>query len=222
MATEKVSWQMKPDLTCLEEQWAELTGKYSQDSALIDKHFTEIQGAYTSSSRHYHNTGHIHALFKLAKQYEDFLQDKDVVGFSIFYHDIVYKVTRSDNEEKSAVRAEKDLSDLKIPTDKIAIVAKYIHATKQHKLNDADNESDLAWFLDFDMAILGADWDRYLEYTRQIRKEYSVYPDFLYNQARRKFLQSSLSASNIFHTTLFRTYHEQEARENIRKELERL
>ena len=213
---------MKPDPNDLEEQWTKLARKYSQDEVLINKYYDEIKSAYSSPSRHYHNTAHIHALLTLANQYQSSLHDKDVVDFSTFYHDIVYKVTRSDNEEKSALRAQKNLSDLKLAPDKIATVGKYIRATKQHKLDGANNESDLAWFLDFDMSILGAEWDKYLEYTRELRQEYSIYPDFLYNQGRRKFLQKSLSTPYIFHTTLFRTYHEQDARENIGRELERL
>ena len=213
---------MKSDPDDLEEQWTNLAAKYSQDEVLINKHHNEIKGAYGSSSRHYHNTGHIHGLLTLANQYQSSLQDKDAIDFSIFYHDLVYKVTRSDNEEKSAMRAEKNLLDLKLSPDKIATVVEYILATKQHRLDNASTDSDLAWFLDFDMSILGAEWDRYIEYTRKIRKEYSIYPDFLYNQGRRKFLQRSLGTPYIFHTRFFRTYHEQQARENMRKELERV
>jgi predicted metal-dependent HD superfamily phosphohydrolase len=40
--------------------------------------------------------------------------------------------------------------------------------------------------LDADLSILGKDLDTYLAYTKMIRKEYSIYPDFLYKPGRKK------------------------------------
>ena len=78
---------------------------------------------------------------------------------------------------------------------------------------------DLEYFLDFDMAILGADWDEYVLYTLNIRKEYRIYPDFLYYKGRKDFLANTLQKKNIFHTQLFKLELEDRARQNIAREL---
>ncbi len=47
---------------------------------------------------------------------------------------------------------------------------------------------DINYLLDADLSVLGKDRETYLVYTQMIRKEYSIYPDFLYKPGRKKFL----------------------------------
>jgi predicted metal-dependent HD superfamily phosphohydrolase len=102
---------------------------------------------------------------------------------------------------------------------KIVNIVQYIVASKTHTLHGKDNETDLAWFLDFDMSILGGGWEIYLQYMQNLRKEYSVYPDRRYKSGRAKFLQQTLSMEFIFNTDVFRTQYEKQARANMRREL---
>lgn len=206
----------------VKKQWLHLASKYSNDAGLIESLFLEIERSYTSAGRHYHNIRHIADLLYLSNQYHNFLKDKDTVDFSIFYHDFVYKVSRSDNENKSAFAAKTKLPLLTLPPDKVESVSNYITSTKSHQLSHQNTDSDLSWFLDFDMSILAVEWEKYFEYSQLIRKEYRLYPEFLYRQGRKKFLQKYLKAEFIFHTPLFRRYYEQQARENMLKELEEL
>ena len=104
---------------------------------------------------------------------------------------------------------------MQIEEVKIKEIIACIKASKTHTLNGRDSESDLAWFLDFDMSILGSTWESYLVYTQQIRREYSVYPDIIYNNGRKNFLQQSLASPSIFHTSLFKGQYERQARHNI-------
>lgn len=186
---------------------------------LVLQLFVEIEAAYGSSDRHYHNLLHIDALLELSNQYQDHLGNKEAVDFSIFYHDIIYKVSRSDNEEKSAEMAAGRLKALTFPSEKISTVAEYIIASKTHTLNARANENDLAWFLDFDMSILGADWKTYFQYSQEVRKEYMIYPDMLYQPARKQFLQRTLEMPFIFNTNQFSEQYERQARINLQKEL---
>lgn len=55
-------------------------------------------------------------------------------------------------------------------------------------------------------------------YTKQIRKEYSIYPDFLYKPGRKKVLEHFLQLENIFKTDYFKTKYEVQARKNIESE----
>jgi predicted metal-dependent HD superfamily phosphohydrolase len=223
MDIEKVSLQINPEPAKIcSEHWIELSAKYSADTKVVKKIFSEIETAYTASGRHYHNLHHIASLIQLSNQYQSYLKNKDIVDFSIFYHDIVYKPSRANNEAKSAQTAEKALLELQFPKENISDVVEYIKSTKAHKLDGANHETDLAWFLDFDMSILGMEWDIYVEYTRQVRQEFGIYPDFVYNPGRIKFLRETLRQPYIFNTNVFRTYFEHQARENMRREMVRL
>jgi predicted metal-dependent HD superfamily phosphohydrolase len=200
--------------------WDQLAGKYSNDKVLIDRFFREIERKYTSSRRHYHNLHHIQALLQICETYAGQLQDRDVVMFSVFYHDIIYNVLRKDNEPRSAGLAVKRLLALGVPADKAEQVKIYIEATQTHTISsDVTYTTDLRLFLDFDMSILGAGWNDYEAYTRQVRREYRIYPDKLYYPGRRQFLQHYLQAEFIFQTQVFRERYEARARENMARDL---
>ncbi|THU35936.1 hypothetical protein FAM09_21330 [Niastella caeni] len=155
----------------------------------------------------------------MCETYAGQLQDQDVVAFAIFYHDIIYNVLRKDNEPRSAQLAVKRLQALGIPPEKTAQVKIFIEATQTHTVTGTvQNPADLQLFLDFDMSILGADWEAYAEYTRQVRREYRIYPDKLYYPGRKQFLQHCLQAEFIFQTQLFRDLYEAKARANMTRE----
>jgi predicted metal-dependent HD superfamily phosphohydrolase len=203
----------------IKDHWYELIKPYCTDGDLIDKCFEEILKKYSSYTRHYHDLEHIEALLNFSEEYAHKLQETEIVELAIFYHDIVYSAVKSDNEEKSAEQSEKRLMQLKYPEKKIELISKYIIATKTHDVANIENKSDLEYFLDFDMAILGAEEKVYIEYCEKIREEYSVYPDFMYNKGRKKVLISFLEKPTLFHTEDFRTRFEAQAIQNIRKEL---
>ena len=206
----------------LADSWDALAGRYSRDKPLIRTRFVEIVDAYNSADRYYHNLQHLHSLLFLSEQHRESLNEKDVVDFAIFYHDFVYTVSRYDNEERSAKVARERLATLGVGKKQLEKVSEFIIATKDHKIKEEEKESDIAWFLDFDMSILGADAETYSEYTRQVRSEYRIYPDPVYNEGRKKFLQQTLLNPTIFHTSIFQASYEPQARANIRKELESL
>ena len=74
----------------------------------------------------------------------------------------------------------------------------------------------------FDLKILSKDWEDYSIYFQQIRKEYSIYPDFLYNPGRKKALQHFLEHDYIYQTETFRNLYERQAKMNIQKEIDLL
>jgi predicted metal-dependent HD superfamily phosphohydrolase len=204
----------------LRARWNELTGKYCNDPGLTDRFFSELTRRYTSSRRHYHNLQHIQALLDLCECYAGVLNDRDVVAFAVLYHDIIYNVLRKDNEPRSAGLAVKRLQALQVPPEKITQVKLYIEATQTHAVTEAvTHVSDLQLFLDFDMSILGAQWEAYEAYTHQVRHEYRVYPDKLYYPGRKQFLQHCLQTEYIFQTPAFREQYEARARKNMAREV---
>jgi predicted metal-dependent HD superfamily phosphohydrolase len=218
MDTEKADL-LRPDN--LRTIWNKPAGNYCNDNELINRFYEEIERKYTANRRYYHNLYHIAALLRFCEQYAGELNDRDVVAFAVFYHDIIYNPLRKDNEPCSTQLAVKRLQALQVPATAIEQVKLYIEATQTHAVTAAVTHiSDLQLFLDFDMSILAADWQTYEAYTRQVRKEYRIYPDKLYYPGRKKFLQHCLQAEFIFQTKVFRKKYEGVARENIKKELE--
>ena len=206
----------------IHDYWVQLITQYTSDTVLIEKLFDEVKSSYSESSRHYHTLSHLEALLKFSEEYQSQLQYKRIVDFAIFYHDVVYKSTRSDNEEKSAQIANERLLQINFPDAERKVVVDFILATKSHAIQPSLYENDLKWFLDFDLSVLGATEEVYLEYVSNIRKEFKIYPDLLYKPGRRKVLQHFLEMDFIFKTEEFRGRFEKQARINLQKELELL
>lgn len=203
----------------LKENFYQLLSEYTNNINLVDNLWSKVEKNYNNKKRYYHNLTHLNNLLSQALEIKKEINDYNIFLFTLFYHDIVYNILKNDNEEKSALLAEKVLLELNISKDKISKCKFQIIATKQHSKTN-DNDTDL--FLDLDLSILGQDWDIYHNYTKQIRKEYSIYPDILYFNGRKKVLEHFLTMENIFKSNLFYNKFEKQARINIKKELETL
>ena len=116
----------------LQKQWKELAGAYCENSGLVDQCWKEITGAYKHKSRHYHNLSHIHSLLNQADTFKEHIKDFDTICFAIWYHDIIYKVWRKDNEQKSADLARERLTDIGLGANRFDRCHALILATKNH------------------------------------------------------------------------------------------
>ncbi|WP_396192224.1 hypothetical protein [Flavobacterium sp.] len=201
----------------LQQLFETLLLKIGFDQSKIESLWHDLEKVYSAKSRHYHNLTHLEEMIALYENYHSELQCPDEVLYSIFYHDYVYKVTRKDNELKSAEHA---LSILPSNTTlNKQLVYDMICATQLHQHNE--NE-DTNWLIDFDLKILSKDWEDYKIYCNQIRKEYKIYPNIVYKPGRKKALLHFLENSSIYQTEEFKTKYEVIARENIQKEISTL
>ena len=67
----------------------------------------ELVAAYTAPGRHYHNLAHIEdCLAALARVDDLSAAEREILTQAIWWHDVVYDATRTDNEELSARLAE--------------------------------------------------------------------------------------------------------------------
>lgn len=199
--------------------WENLTLNYTDNIKLVEELWQEIERAYTANNRYYHNISHLEYMINQAVQYKDKIMDFDVILFSIYYHDIIYNIHKKDNEEKSAEIATDRLSKMGVPQANIIACQNQIIATKLHKYNA---NMDTNFLLDFDLAILGDTPQNYKSYTKNIRKEYAIYPDLLYKIVRKKVILNFLNMDSIFKTKDFQDKYEQQARKNLKMELEEL
>jgi predicted metal-dependent HD superfamily phosphohydrolase len=192
--------------------------KFIADPALIEKLWADIATHYSNSNRHYHNLAHLdHIVHELLKV-KDRITDWDTIVCSIAFHDIVYDPTRPGNEEKSAGYAASVLSTLLTPPQ-LQKCKEAILATKGHQFH---TDPDINHFTDADLTILGANPERYMEYAKQIRKEYQSFPDPIYKPGRIKVLEHFLHMERIFKTNFFFDSYEKQARTNLQTELHSL
>ncbi|MFZ0597642.1 MAG: hypothetical protein WAM46_11740 [Flavobacterium sp.] len=198
----------------LKENYTELLSNIGFSGNDIQKNWLGLQKAYSHKSRHYHNLTHIKDMIECFEMYSDQIKSPNEILFSIFYHDYIYKSSKKDNELKSAEFALSILPE-NIQLDK-TLVFDAICATQLHQYN---SNEDINWLIDFDLKILARDWNEYQIYFEQIRKEYSIYPDFLYKPGRAKALKHFLENEFIFQTDEFRNLYEEKARTNIEKEI---
>ena len=205
--------------TLLRQQWQQMLQSRSIDPDKNDQLFANLIRAYNKRSRNYHNPEHLADMFRHFERHWPHLSNPDLVAAAIFFHDVIYNPARRDNEVKSAEYAAKKLPILGFSPEETRIVCDYILATQKHELPE-NARPDLAWLLDFDLAILGSDWKTYQEYTQKIRREYQVYPDILYKPGRRKAMEHFLRRATIFHTATFRELFEIQARSNIKREID--
>lgn len=202
----------------LKDIFTNLVSKYSQKD-ISEKLWLDIEKQYSSPKRYYHTLQHLENLYIQLESCREQITDWDTILFSLFYHDIIYKATSKDNEEKSALMAIKALQEINYPIEKIRLCGEQILATKDHTVS-TDNDTNL--FTDADLSILGSDWNSYFDYSNKVRKEYAIYPDFMYNPGRTKVIQHFLSMEFIFKTPHFKHKFEIQSRENLMKELELL
>jgi predicted metal-dependent HD superfamily phosphohydrolase len=178
----------------------------------------EIEAAYTEPGRYFHDLSHLEYLFSELKPLS--FTDWETVLFAIVYHDVVYDVSQHivqhDNEERSAAFAERHLNQMGYPPEKIQVCRHLIMATENHQASP-DNDTNL--FTDADLSILGRPWDVYDAYRQNVRLEYSVYPDSIYQAGRRKVLLHFLQMEPLFKTEHFRQLYEHSAKENMQKEI---
>ncbi|WP_241331390.1 HD domain-containing protein [Chryseobacterium arthrosphaerae] len=200
----------------LKDRFLRICLPFDKDHERISRFWNEIETKYTEKGRYYHNLLHLDNMFQELEAVKDRISRFTLLSFAVFYHDIIYDATSKSNEEKSAVTAEKRLAELGLSYEEIMIVSDQILATKSHQKSE---NMDINYLLDADLSVLGKDRETYLVYTQMIRKEYSIYPDFLYKPGRKKVLRHFLELENIFKTEYFRDQYETQAKENIETEL---
>lgn len=203
----------------LKKTFIELNKTYTGDELLVNHLWLEIETHYSNEQRHYHTLKHLEHLLNQLQEIKPFLKDWNTILFTLFYHDAIYDVLKPDNEEKSAGLAEKRMQELLVPDEMIRCCKEQILATKTHIRSE---EVDTNYFTDADLSVLGQDWETYTAYSGNVRKEYTVYSDSVYNPGRKKVLEHFLAMDRIFKTAYFHDKYEKRARENLKAEQELL
>jgi predicted metal-dependent HD superfamily phosphohydrolase len=201
----------------IKEKFLNLIRKYSENEDYNLECWNEIENNYSSKSRHYHNLEHLENMLSELNKIQSEIKDLDCLLFAIYYHDIIYKPTKSNNEHQSALTFKSRIA--KTSFDKLNECMSQIEATKEHKIS---NDYDTSILLDLDLSVLGKNPQEYKEYCESIRKEYQIYPDFMYRKGRKKVLKNILELDFIYKTDYFKQLYENQAKENLKLELKQL
>ena len=176
---------------------------------------------YAEPHRRYHTAEHLAAVLdgvdELAANADADADDAEAVRLAAWFHDAVYDPVRGDNEERSAVLAERTLADAGRPAPVIAEVARLVRLTTTH--DPAEGDRNGAVLCDADLAILAADPERYAAYAAAVREEYAAVPDAAFRAGRADVLRGLLDLPALFRTPAGRERWEAAARHNLRTEL---
>ena len=136
------------------------------------------------------------------------------VVLAAWFHDAVYD-GHPEAEERSALLATEAL-----PDPPASEVARLVRMTEHHQAFPDDLNA--AALSDADLAILAADPERFDEYARDVRIEYSFVSDADFRAGRATVLSDLLAGPSLFRTPQGQSLWEERARANVAAEIERL
>lgn len=174
----------------------------------------QLLARYSEPHRHYHTLQHLEECLALFDTVRGRAQRPDEMELALWFHDAIYDVKCSDNEERSADWARAVLAEAGVAAESADRVHALIMATR-HTANPVLPDEQL--LVDIDLSILAADEARFAEYERQIRKEYAFVPGWLFRRKRRAILRGFLDRPSIYSTAHFREALEQRARTNLKR-----
>jgi predicted metal-dependent HD superfamily phosphohydrolase len=204
-------------VTYLRSRWALTLQRIEAQGAspcLID----EILGAYGESGRYYHTLEHLRHMFEVYDRF--FSTHSSTHELTFWYHDFFYDPKRSDNEDRSAVLAQRRVEqDLQVPAGvglKVRDLTLFSHYTRPPSTRDEMVLHDV------DLAIFGESADLFGKYEKDIRQEYSFVPEVDYRKGRADILRRFIRDPFYFTPEMCYSSYEDLAKKNIRKSLELL
>lgn len=204
----------------LANQWkASWEGLGISITPMLHQEFKELIARYSEPHRKYHTVRHLEECFAKLTEIRNFAEHAAEVELALWFHDAIYEKYSSQNEIKSAELAVKKVLAAGGTKDAAVRISNLIMATRHAVLPRNKDEQIL---IDVDLSILGAEPERFKEYERQIREEYSWVPYFLFRKRRRKILKDFLARPTIFNTPVFIKRYEKQARQNIERSMTRL
>ena len=188
----------------------------------------DIAMRYNETQRVYHSLQHIQQLFGQFEQVKHNLHEPHIIALALFYHDVIYEPTQSDNELKSAEYAVKSLTGY-LSAEQCQHIYALIMMTANHQIDENDEWSDkakekdrycdAAYLLDMDLSILGASWSEYEQYAHAVRQEYAHVADGDYRVGRIAVLKELLAHPTLYLTGYYYARLEKQARKNIEHEI---
>jgi predicted metal-dependent HD superfamily phosphohydrolase len=195
----------------LHERWRGFW-KRAQATGDAGAPFEALSACYREPHRAYHTLRHIEHCLEEFEAVRGEARDPVAVELAIWYHDAVYDTHRRDNEERSAVLAEKLAASAGLGADVARHVGDLIRISTHRK---PASEPDSRLFADVDLAILGQPPDVFSEYEANVRREYAWVREDEFRRLRALILETFLDRFSIYMTDPFRDKYEKQARTNL-------
>lgn len=199
-------------------EWERLLARHTTDPAAgyVGRRLLD---SWTEPHRRYHCVRHLRDVLAGVEELADWAEDRDAVRIAAWYHDAVYD-GQPDDEERSARRAEEELSRLDVSPHLVDEVARLVRMTVNHDPDPGDRNGEV--LSDADLSTLALPPQDYVLNTTAIRAEYSHVPDEVFRKGRIQVLNILLDAPAVFRTDTGRHRWESAARLNMLAELRRL
>ena len=188
---------------------------------LPDDFVSEVRAMHEGDDRGYHAWSHPLDMIETLQPIRRLIRDRLALLAAIVTHDAIYDPRRQDNEEQSALYAERRLANV-LPEKSLRHTARMIRATATHRPQDDLSEDDLSdtlHFLDLDLSILGADQRRFDAYEAGVRHEYRHVEWTAFATRRAGILERFLQRDHLYATEWGRTSFEARARRNLRRSI---
>ena len=156
-------------------------------------------------------------MLRLLSQYRSRLKDPLDVDFAVFFRGVCYVAGSFRNEEDSARFAQVHLAFMGADNRLISNVSGLIMATRDHRVVPGE-DSDRAYFLDCERAIMGTDEASYREYAKRTALDSQQLGPVQFVWERLVFLQG-LVGRRIFSTGEMHKRFHSRAQANIEREI---
>lgn len=188
----------------------EVAGVGNEKSVQLSR---DLHIEYSKDFRACHNmdwlTGH---LGEFTSVYGEFENPKQSV-MAILFGSYVFDPRREDNEERSADYVRNVCKNLGMSAQFAHNVTSMILSTKHNSYNIIDNDTDLV--TDIDISVLGSSPEKFGEYRKNLRKEYSWMYDDTFTKAETLFFEKFSHRAHIYSSDVFRKKLEKQAKENV-------
>jgi predicted metal-dependent HD superfamily phosphohydrolase len=181
--------------------------------------FRDLTAGYSEPHRKYHTMQHLEECFAKLQELRALAHKLEEIELALWFHDAIYDTRRKDNEEKSARWARSAILEAGVAAPAGDRVYELVMATR-HNAVPAGGDAQI--LVDVDLSILGASPDRFDEYERQVRQEYSWVPGLLFRRERRKVLEDFLKRRTLFQSKPFIAAYETQARANLQRSIDKL
>jgi predicted metal-dependent HD superfamily phosphohydrolase len=208
----------RAEATDLAGAWHTLIARHSAAPAATDIG-AALLADWRQPHRRYHTVTHLRDVLTHVDELADHADDPVAVRLAAWYHDAVYDGA-PDDEERSAQRAETELTTLGLTPALVAEVSRLVRLTATHDPAPGDRNGDT--LSDADLAILAAPAEKYRAYSAAVRAEYAHVPHQAFAAGRATILQAMLDAPALYRTPHARQHWETQARSNLRTELDYL
>lgn len=187
------------------------TGRLALRDALVQ--------AWSEPHRRYHSLRHLLECISLLEVHLRVADRPAEVEMALWFHDAIYALRARDNEARSADWAATALQAAGLDAAACARIHALVMATRHAALPVG---IDQCLVVDVDLAILGADTERFDEYQVQVRQEYAWVPAPLFRAKRKEILVRLLARESIYSTPELHASLEEPARANLKRALARL